>query len=86
MRKYKPPYKPELDLVEQTKFNRIEFKTVAKFCTTVVATTPFSMPILVQLVLVPLQSSETNTNSTKNGIKIEVVATTMLQNFGTVSN
>ena len=44
--------------------NRTQFKTVAKFCKTVAAATSILMPILVPLVLVTLQSSETNTKST----------------------
>jgi hypothetical protein len=57
---------------------------VAEFCKAVAATAPFLMPILVPLVLVTLQSSETNTKSTKIGIKNGAVAATVLQNSATV--
>ncbi len=63
-----------------------KFKTVAKFCNSVVAATLILVSILVPLVLVTLQSSETNTKSTKIGIKNDVAATTVLQNFATVLN
>ena len=71
---------------EVTWNNRTPFKTLAKFCNTVVAATSFLMPILAPMVLVTLQSSETNTKSTKIGIKNDVAATTVLQNFATVLN
>ena len=59
---------------------------MAKFCNTVVTATSILMSILVPLVLVTLQSSETNTKSTKIGIKINVATTTVLQNIATVLN
>ena len=66
--------------------NRTQFKTVAKFCNTVVAATSILMPVLVLFVFVSLLCSVTNTSGTKIGIKIDVAATTVLQNFATVLN
>ena len=57
---------------------------MVEFCKTVVATVPFLMPILVPLVSVTLQSSETDTKSAKIGSKNGTVAATILQNLTTV--
>ena len=51
---------------EITISNRTQDKTVVEFCKTVVATAPFLMPILVPVVSVTLQSSETDIKSIKN--------------------
>ena len=66
--------------------NRTQFKTVAKFCNTVVAATSILMPIWVLFVFVPLLCSVTNTSGTKIGIKIDVAVATVLRNFATVLN
>ena len=61
---------------------RTQLKTVAKLCNAVGALTL----ILVPFIFVSLLCSVTNTNGTKIGIKIDVAATTVLQNFATVLN
>ena len=71
---------------EILKFNRTQFKTVAKFCKTVVAATLILIPILVLFVFVSLLCSATNTSGTKIGIKNDVAAATALRNFATVLN
>ena len=72
------------DGVDSQAGNRIQDKTVVKFCKTVAATAPFLMPILVLFVSVSLLRSVTDTMGTKIGIKNGAVAATVLKNFITV--
>ena len=52
----------------------------------VVAATSFLMPTVVLFVFVSLRSSVANTGGTTIDFKIDVVTTTVLQNFATVLN